>query len=168
MREKFYDPDTLRDTAGLGCQVWKINMMESIADLQNEWLQRENDKLVEKRRYPHFDPFVTTDDKRKDIIFSSHNVGSHSFFPLIKSIKEVRRRKWDAEAEIRKIGTKPRPICYAAHLDSLIFSWYGYLLNYWYGKFLLSVGLDGVVLAYRKLNRSTPDFVNEVGNFIRS
>jgi hypothetical protein len=144
-------------------------MFFDTTEIQDQWLQREAKKLGEdeKRRYSHFDPVVKLDDKRKSFIFSPENVSVHSFFPLIKWMKEERRRKLKEKSGLREIDIKSRPIHYAAHIDSLIYSWYGYQLNYFYDRLLLKEGLSEVVLAYRKLEKSTPEFVKEVINFIR-
>lgn len=141
--------------------------MLNISKLQDLWIDLENKRLVEGRKYPHFDPIVNLYDK-KSLVFDKKNICHYSFFPLIKTIGETRRRKWDEDEQIRKIDVKKRPICYAAHLDALIFSWYGFLFNTGYEKLLYNFAIDDVVLAYRRLNKSTPDFVKSVGDWILS
>lgn len=141
-------------------------MTKNIDALREEWLVRELKKLEEKRRYPHFDPIVGVDDERARLLFDPDAVKRHSFLPLIKSIKEERRRKLDEATGKRMFSSKNRPICYAAHIDSLVYSWYAYRLNDLYGQTLDSLGISGSVLAYRALDKSTPDHVREVGEFI--
>ncbi|PSU93978.1 hypothetical protein C0W35_09755 [Photobacterium kishitanii] len=45
---------------------------------------------------------------------------------------------------------KVRPICYASHIDSLIYSYYGEIINYGYEKILIKKELTKNVLAFRK------------------
>lgn len=142
------------------------HMNMNIDALRVEWLARELKKLEEKRRYPHFDPIIGVDDEQKRLLFDPDAVKRHSFLPLIKSIKEERRRKFDEQTGERALSLKERPICYAAHIDSLIYSWYAYQINDLYGQMLGRLGISGSVLAYRALDKSTPDHVREVGEFI--
>lgn len=44
---------------------------------------------------------------------------------------------------------KIRPICFASHLDSLIFGFYSFGLNNKYQKYIIEKGFDDCVLAYR-------------------
>ncbi|MGD6737963.1 hypothetical protein ACP5PY_17265 [Photobacterium leiognathi subsp. mandapamensis] len=45
---------------------------------------------------------------------------------------------------------KVRPICYASHIDSLIYSYYGEILNYGYEKLITKKELTNNILAFRK------------------
>lgn len=129
-------------------------------------------------------------------------ISKYCFFPLIHNIILERRYKnvkqYDkAGLEIKdndgniyhkrshkeynpKLGTyqstaKARPIHYASHKDSLIFSYYSHLLNVGYKKILESnPELDKTVTAYRKIikdvdpeiqkeeGKSTIDFAHEI------
>jgi RNA-directed DNA polymerase len=143
-------------------------MAIDISKFKDAWIVREEERLTEKRKYPHFDPIVGLDEKRKSLLFDPKAVKGHSFFPLIKSAKEERRRKFNKDANKRLFNRKERPICYAAHIDSLIFSWYGYQLNELYTVLLKQKGINDSVLAYRALNKSTPEHVANVGSFIKT
>lgn len=128
---------------------------------------RERKLLTEKRKYPHFDPFVSLDKERRSLVFNPARIAGHSFFPLIQLTKRERRRKLDKASGVRAMNIKDRPIRYAAHLDAMIYSWYGFFLNSCYEDFLVRYGISQNILAYRPLHKTTPEFVKEVGEFIK-
>lgn len=70
---------------------------------------------------------------------------------LIKTDPEVSKALISTKGNPHKYTTwKLRPICYASHIDSLIYSYYSELLSYDYEKLLLNKNLEGNVLAFRK------------------
>lgn len=142
-------------------------MALNLIDTRKAWLSLEMNRLKDGRRYSHFDPIVSLDKIRRELIFSQKEVAAHSFFPLIKSVKEERRRKVDDKSGLRFLNKKERLICYAAHIDSMIYSWYAHVLNVSYDQYLVSNRLESSALAYRRLNKTTLDFVKEVGDFIK-
>ncbi|BFG70146.1 hypothetical protein KACHI17_10270 [Sediminibacterium sp. KACHI17] len=109
-------------------------------------------------------------------------VKRHSFFPLLHSvIYEPRYKKIDFSGNrshkkvnkktgrYERIG-KPRPLHYATHVDSLIFSYYGQLLYEEYkNKLDLDKNLSDSIIAYRKIpdpdnppkNKGTIHFAKE-------
>jgi len=135
-------------------------------------------------------------------------ISKYSFFPLIHNIIVERRYKsvkiYDKNGQIIKdqhgnvlykrshkefnprlknyqSTAKARPIHYATHKDSLIYSYYSYLLNTGYKKILDSTPeLDNAVTAYRKITKginkltqkeegkSTIDFAQEIFEEIKS
>lgn len=141
--------------------------MDKIKRLQTQWKRYEKEKILTKRKYPHFDFIVELNDKIENLVFSPKQVASYSFLPLIKSEKEERRRKINETTGHRDINIKTRPICFAAHLDAILYSWYGFLLNQLYSTILADEGLSEDIIAYRSLGRPTPDFVREVCDFIK-
>lgn len=143
-----------------------VSMLD-IKKIRAIWIEKEEKKIEEKRKYPHFDPIIKLDDEKKALIFSPEYIAGYSFSPLIKSSKEERRRKRMDDSGLREFHLKERPIFYASHLDALLYSWYGHLLNEHYGNFLVSEGLSECVLAYRSLGKGTPEFVKEVCEYIR-
>lgn len=86
-------------------------------------------------------------------ITNPDKIAVHSFLPFIGyDIKERRLSKIDKTKprERQESIVKLRPIKYAAHFDSLIYSYYACLLYDLYEKKLVEFGLGDVVLAYRK------------------
>lgn len=70
---------------------------------------------------------------------------------LIKEDPEISKAMISTKGNPHKYTTwKLRPICYASHLDSLIYSYYADLLNYDYEKLLTDKKLEDIVLAFRK------------------
>ncbi|MBS9821690.1 antiviral reverse transcriptase Drt2 [Vibrio alginolyticus] len=70
---------------------------------------------------------------------------------IIDSDPEVSKALISTKGNPHKYATwKLRPICYASHFDSLIYSYYSELLSHNYEKLLSAKNLDGNVLAFRK------------------
>jgi hypothetical protein len=118
----------------------------------------------EVKRYKHIDAPIIVHDKDKNIIPRKINllekliqnknwVASHPFLPFIGySISERRVSKINKELPREKQGSikKNRPIRYASHLDGLIYSYYGLILYGKYEQKIQNLGLNDVVIAYRK------------------
>ena len=75
--------------------------------------------------------------------------------------------KKDLVTKIRKFEYKERPISYASHYDSLIYSWYAYQLEDLYEKRIKSAGLTDSIIAYRRLGKSNVYFALETFKFIK-
>lgn len=113
----------------------------------------EKRDIKPKRKYLHFDNRVSLiSPEIQSYIFDKDRVSRHSFFPFIRYIKKTRKLKKNGGIKV-----KPRPISYASHLDSLIYSWYAFQLNELYEKTLVKEGLSNSVLAYRSGNGSNID-----------
>ncbi|MGR5187434.1 reverse transcriptase domain-containing protein [Photobacterium damselae] len=70
---------------------------------------------------------------------------------LISSDPDVVKALISREGNPHKYSTwKVRPICYASHIDSLIYSYYSELLYYDYEKLIVGNNLEDNVLAFRK------------------
>lgn len=70
---------------------------------------------------------------------------------IIDSSPEISKVLVSKKGAQHKYATwKLRPICYASHFDSLIYSYYSELLSHNYEKLLTSKNLDENVLAFRK------------------
>lgn len=142
-------------------------------DHKSDWLNRESDKLnrQKKRRYLHFD-FRIKPENAIDKITNPKFVASRSFLPFIESQNFIPRYKFDDKLG-KKINSsktmKTRPICYASHLDSMIYSWYNFLLEREYENKLVSLGLNNSVIAYRSIaGKCNIDFAHEVFEFIKN
>lgn len=98
--------------------------------------------LDTRKSYAHFDQRVSLRNclgKVSNPEFVKH----YSFYPVIQ--RDQRRMKW----EDGKCESKPRPICYAAHMDRCIYQYYGALLNDRYNECAVARGVDDASIAYR-------------------
>lgn len=80
-------------------------------------------------QYTHFDRKMKLDDAF-NYVTNSENIKKHKFFPFISYIKKFVKFSKD-----KGQYTKERALCYAAHMDSLIYKYYGMLLNDEYCEF---------------------------------
>lgn len=78
----------------------------------------------------------------------------HAFYPLISYVLESEKVHRDREQDRLIRESKKRPISYAAHADSHIYSYYAHLLGAIYETRLAERGLTKAVLAFRALERS--------------
>ena len=112
--------------------------------------------------YVHFDrriPLVTAYEYANN----KDNVISHAFFPFIHY--EKRQRKFNGKEKTIKV----RDICYPAHIDSVIYQHYSYILNASYNEYVKVNNTDSCVLAYRtnKRGRCNIHFAKEAIDFIK-
>ncbi|MFT5547860.1 MAG: RNA-directed DNA polymerase [Rheinheimera aquimaris] len=111
------------------------------------------------RGYIHFDAPIGL-RKATVIVTNPNRVATHAFFPLvhytIESFKVVKNDQGEVEKKV-----KQRPIAYAGHLDSHIYSYYSRVLSAKYEVALQERGLDKNVIAFRALGKSNIDFAND-------
>jgi hypothetical protein len=91
-------------------------------------------------------------------------VVTHAFFPFI-SYDKVSPRYNKAE---KKVKLKIRPIMYASHMDSAIYSYYASYLSKAYESVLQKEGLNDCVIAYRKLGKSNVDFASHAFTIVKT
>lgn len=130
----------------------------------------ENRKYL-KKGYLHFDNriwFPEFKDTFKKFISNPDKVPTHSFFPFLKVILETKRIKYNPTVHKRQLKPKQRPICYAAHFDALIYSFYSTFLSEKYEEFVQKNQLEKSVLAYRSLELCNIDFAKEVFKYIEN
>jgi reverse transcriptase-like protein len=137
------------------------------------------------KKYPHIGRPLT---KKKDTkwvvpyVTKPNNIAKHKFTPLLH--KKIFQRKYrpvkGAPKNIYRkrqrthIGTKERPIYYASHLDSIVYSYYSHLLTAAYEKLLQYVEFNSSPVAYRKIpigsgrkgNKSNIEFAFDTFKFI--
>lgn len=146
-------------------------------DAFKKWLVKEEKAFfLGKRQYLHLDPRVPFNLKWKrnfHSIFknSQKTIGNYQFYPFIKAdICTPRYKRTNGIDENgkpkRTIENKVRPIAYAAHLDSYIYSWYSTLLTELYQPLTKKLGIYKNVLAYLENKGSNIDFSKEVFDFI--
>lgn len=145
-----------------------IILMKKHSKSKNSWFK--------DRGYLHFDTPVSEEFVQQFVI-RPEEIKSHSFYPfLFYEIPKLKLKVIDGKVVRDKKNattTKKRPIAYAAHLDSHIFSYYTYLLNLQYEKILSNQHgyLHNSILAFRKLEKSNIHFakiafdkIRELGN----
>ena len=119
-----------------------------------------NTRKYLKKGYTHFDlpiwfPKHKGDIKQilKENLRSFHKahgrLENYSFSPFIKLLIKTPRYRYQASEGNFVLETKIRPICYAAHRDSLIFGFYAFALNEKYQYYIKKKEFDKCVLAYR-------------------
>lgn len=94
-------------------------------------------------QYTHFDRKMKLDDAFS-YVTNSENIKKHKFFPFISYTKKIVKFSKD-----KGQYTKERVLCYAAHMDSLIYKYYGILLNDKLSEFLDKNSLNYCAIAYR-------------------
>ena len=112
------------------------------------------------RRYIHFDRSIGL-KAAESIVTNPTKVASHAFYPLISFSVKSKKIKQDKATNqlIKKI--KERPIAYAAHVDSHIYSYYAKIIGDAYEGVLSERGLCDCVLAFRSLGKNNIHFAND-------
>lgn len=119
-----------------------------------------------KESYLRFD-YPISESAGKKYASDPQRVASHAFYPFISYDKtSPRYRKVDGKKG--KMQLKVRPIRYASHLDSAIYSYYAALLSEAYDLILEQEDLESSVIAYRKLGKSNIDFASDVFAIVKS
>ena len=112
------------------------------------------------RQYPHFDHVVSTRQEALAIISKFQKTGVHSFLPFLEEPSSNRRfsvylkkqkARENGQQEPDDSINKDRPIKYAPHVDTQIFSYYRHVLSVQYEEFLTRESLTEFPIAYRKI-----------------
>lgn len=111
------------------------------------------------RNYIHFDPQIGVKKARR-LVEEPISVANHSFYPFLhhQIVSKKLQRKGNGKFELTH---KKRPILYAAHSDSQIYSYYAQLLSDEYEKVLKARDLSDCVLAFRSLGKSNIEFAHD-------
>lgn len=107
------------------------------------------------KTYRHFDPY----GKLKwisEYVQNPDNIAAHAFWPLLRYTEVTRRYRHNTSAKEQR-PDKERPIAYAGHVDTAIFSYYAAILTPLYERELARRDLINVVLAYRKSGKCKAD-----------
>jgi len=128
-------------------------------------MPKQDHPWYKKRNYLHFDLPIKI--RNAEVIATSPGkVKRHSFYPFIAyDIVSKKIQKCDLK-ETLQFKHKLRPVSYAAHVDSHIYTYYAYLLNIAYEKQLTKLNISENVLAFRKLGKSNIEFANDAFNEI--
>jgi RNA-directed DNA polymerase len=121
-----------------------------IMNYTNWKTQLTEDKKV--RKYSHIDNSINLDDKIsfQKICVILDNIQGHQFIPFLKRFDIKVRYKKDKDGVARR-KPKIRPLVYASHVDSHIYSYHNFILEKEYEVFLKENNLSENVIAYRKL-----------------
>lgn len=118
-------------------------------------MSSQNDDWYKHRPYPHFD-WPIHRSEAEQIVTDRQRVARHDFYPLIKRLDQT--PEYDPLARQAKKGEtgdvryKSRRICYAAHLDSHIYSYYSDLLSEKYEQDIGAMDFGSSVVAYRQFD----------------
>ncbi|MDB5471885.1 MAG: hypothetical protein JWR84_3445 [Caulobacter sp.] len=125
------------------------------------------------KQYPHFDAPISILSAWK-LVQSPTNVAKHEFLPFLRFVESwqpFRRKKGSLEP---KPDPKNRTIRYASHKDSILYSYYRFLLSNRYEQALNHFNLSQNVIAYRRLldefgrGKSNINFAHEAFRLIES
>ena len=125
------------------------------------------------KKYLHFDRSVDlkNDEHMQANIQDPNWIASYAFLPSIHFVIEFKKyvsiRKPDGK-KVKEKAKKEREIYYAAHKDSLIYKYYGELLNNAYNEYVDKNGIDNIAVAYRnnKHGKNNIAFAFEVFDFL--
>ena len=125
--------------------------------MQPEWL-----KL---KRYPHIGKPLKSSDIGwiKAYVTNPGNIIRHKFTPLLNRVITQRKFRPKENAPKNKSGkrlrtfieNKKRKIYFPSHLDSIIYSYYNYILSNAYEKYLSDKDFSSAVVAYRKIPKNS-------------
>lgn len=125
-----------------------------------------SEEWYRKRNYLHFDRPISEKSAAR-IVKNPKTVSTHSFYPFINYSIHSSKIYKDDEDRIA-VKDKVRPISYAAHVDSHIYSYYCHLLTPLYEEQLKKYGLHDSILAFRKLGKNNVQFAYEAFNNVKS
>lgn len=149
-------------------------------ELKNYSQTSENKRKYLKKGYQHFDNRYWLPEKHQELESliknglkyfnkTTKNTEYWSFSPFIKTLIKTPRFKYQEEIGDYALETKIRPISYAAHIDSLIFSYYSFAITNLYEEYIKKNSFDTCVLAYRSnLGLCNIQFAKEVFTYIQN
>jgi hypothetical protein len=128
------------------------------------------------KRYNHIGKPISLKEKHsvESYVKNEDKISHHAFFPLIKREIKKYRYKLNNETNKKVKRVKIRPICYATHLDSAIYSYYASIIYKKYETWLSEQNISECITAYRSEkcqdrhgNKCNIDFSKDVFDFIR-
>lgn len=129
-------------------------------------MSKDEPAWYKKRGYLHFDAPIGAARAIK-LVRNTKAVSKHAFYPLLRYEVISKKLKRNADGKL-KPEPKIRPISYAAHADSQIYSFYANQLAEAYERKLASLELSECVLAFRKLRKSNIEFARDAFTEISS
>jgi len=146
---------------------------------QNYYQEKNGKKIYKKKGYLHLDPrfwFLDNNAEIEEILKNNLQVTDsktklkkyYSFSPFLKIITKTPRYRYQFEEGHYDLETKKRPICFAAHKDSLILGFYSFALTKVYEEYIKKHSFDDVVLAYRSdLGKCNIQFAKDTFDHIK-
>lgn len=149
-------------------------------EMQNYSETKEGRKIYNKKGYLHLDQRFWFPERLSEIeAIVKNNLlvpnpqrpqykQYHSFLPFLKIITKTPRYRYQFEEGYYDLETKKRPICFAAHKDSLILGYYSFALTRIYEEYIKRHHFDDAVLAYRSdLKKCNIQFAKEAFDQIK-
>lgn len=140
---------------------------------------------IKFKKYPHIGKPLK---KKKDLTWileyvqDKNKISAHKFTPLLHKQMHQRKFRPDKDAlkgkkgkRIRTVQKKKiRPIFYASHLDSIVYSYYSHIVTNAYEAYLKDKSFGNTAVAYRKIpitpgkkgNKCNIEFAYETFQFI--
>ncbi|WP_180050719.1 antiviral reverse transcriptase Drt2 [Acinetobacter sp. YH12144] len=106
-----------------------------------------------RKKYLHFDNSIDS-LKIFNYVTNPIKIQSHAFFPFIHFDVKMNKVKKSKDKKNLETILKIRPIKYASHIDSHIYSYYSHLLSEHYEKLIYEENINDSILAFRKLQGS--------------
>lgn len=130
-------------------------------------VKKWKEKTKESKTYLHFDNKKNSTCKKiVNYIKNPKKIEQHSFYPFLHSQIIFKKFNKDNPKEPK---LKIREINYSAHIDRLIFSYYSQILNSYYNNYVLKIGVNGNIIAYRdNLKKNNIHFSKETFDDIRN
>ena len=119
-----------------------------------------------RHQYLHFDEPIGV-EKARALVEDPQAVSKHAFWPLISYQIKTSKIKKNAVTGMLDLHSKVRPIAYAAHSDSHIFSFYCQLIGNAYEAALKRLDIADVALAFRSQGKNNIHFAKEAFEEIR-
>ena len=93
-----------------------------------------------------------------------------AFSPFLKVLLKTPRYKYQQSEGHYDLETKTRPICFASHMDGLIFGFYSFVLTKKYEEYLEKENITSIPLAYRSNldGKCNIQFAKEVFDVIKT
>ena len=101
------------------------------------------------------------------VVSNHEEVARHAFLPFL-GLDSISWKVARGDDNKLRRTAKVRPIRYAAHLDSAIYSYYSAVLATKYEAALSEEGMSDHVIAFRSLGKSNIEFASEAFNWIES
>lgn len=116
------------------------------------------------KRYFHIDPIRCYTGKVKSYVENPKKISQHGFLPFLKyTIGYTKFLGYDKNGDAKR-KPKDRPIMFASHIDSFIYSYYGTIISEKYNEWTRLHNIDECSIAYRnnKKGKSNIQFSAEV------
>ncbi len=158
-------------------EIWKAWVQQEMNNYQED---ADGKKIYLKKGYLHLDHriwFPNEHPKLEELIKDGlmvmkpqrHVKEFYTFSPFLKILAKTPRYRYQSEEGYYDLETKIRPLCYAAHKDSLIMGYYSFALTKKYEEYIRKHTFDETVLAYRTdLGKCNIQFAKEAFDEVRS